>query len=163
MKSCRNPGTELPRLPDPPGSDGLGRGSQAMGTAHAPEHTSLGGCSAACQTEGSPGSGNPAGISAPSRFCCKANLTAPTAGVQLPRRARLSPVPALPTACPAAPRRLPPNLVLARGTYRGRALRSGRKHQPTHPDPVAPARAPSPPRKSGRPAAAPRLLGGGEK
>lgn len=38
--------------------------------------------------------------------------------------------------------------MLSRGTYRGRALRSGRKHRPTHPDPAAPARAPPPPRNS---------------
>lgn len=39
--------------------------------------------------------------------------------------------------------------MFSRATYRDRALRSGRKHRPTHPDPAAPARAPPPPRNSG--------------
>lgn len=138
------------------------RGDAAADAAR-DEHVSLGGCSAACGAEGQSGSGKPRRISAPSRFCCEANLTAPMAGVQQPRRARLSPAAAFPTASPTAPRCLPPNLVLARGTYRGHALRSGRKHRPARPDPAAPARAPPPPRNSGCQAAAPWLLGGEEK
>lgn len=50
--------------------------------------------------------------------------------------------------------------MLARGTYRGRALRSGRKHRPTHPDPAAPAQALLPARNSS--SSAPAAARGGK-
>lgn len=69
MKSCRNPGMEMPRcqiLPAP----------AAWGEAATPP-VLLGVSSAACGTGELPGSGKPHRISAPGRFFCQANLVAP--------------------------------------------------------------------------------------
>lgn len=120
-------------LPDPPGPSGLGRGGHAAGTAR--------GELCCLRDRGA------AGLWQTTPYLCPRQISLPgqsggtVAGVQPARRARLSRQWRSPGPAPL----LTSEPRVLRGTYRGRALRSGRKHRPTHPDPVAPARAPPPP------------------
>lgn len=92
---------------------------------------------------GPSGSGKPRHISARSRFWCEANLTAPMVALVCVAEPGSGVPHGLLTAEPHARHR----------TYQDRALHSGRKHRPTHPDPATPARVPPPPRNYSHPVA----------